>query len=99
MLESFKESKKSRFSSPGTPKIYSTPSFQIIDIVRMMEPLTKSSKQIVNGSMIPSLVRDAFRLAEEERPGAVHLELPEDVAFEEVKDWHIFPAPSYAQYQ
>jgi acetolactate synthase-1/2/3 large subunit len=34
--------------------------------------------------MIPSLVRDAFRLAEEERPGAVHLELPEDVAFEEV---------------
>jgi acetolactate synthase-1/2/3 large subunit len=35
--------------------------FQIIDIVRMMEPLTKSSKQIVNGSMIPSLVRDAFR--------------------------------------
>ncbi|CAC9577527.1 Thiamine pyrophosphate-requiring enzymes [uncultured Gammaproteobacteria bacterium] len=65
--------------------------FQIIDIVRMMEPLTKSSKQIVNGSMIPSLVRDAFRLAEEERPGAVHLELPEDVAFEEVKDWHIFP--------
>ncbi|WP_428086988.1 acetolactate synthase large subunit [Candidatus Thioglobus sp.] len=65
--------------------------FQIIDIVRMMEPLTKSAKQIVNGGMITSLVRDAFRLAEEERPGAVHLELPEDVAAEEVKDWHIFP--------
>ncbi|BBB22807.1 acetolactate synthase I/II/III large subunit [Abyssogena phaseoliformis symbiont OG214] len=64
--------------------------FQIIDIVRMMEPLTKSSKQIVNGVMIPSLVRDAFRLAEEERPGAVHLELPEDVAGEQVKNWHIF---------
>ncbi len=65
--------------------------FQIVDIVRMMEPLTKSSKQIVNGGMIPSLVREAFRLAEEERPGAVHLELPEDVASEEVEDWHIFP--------
>ncbi|BAS67492.1 acetolactate synthase large subunit [Bathymodiolus septemdierum thioautotrophic gill symbiont] len=65
--------------------------FQIVDIVRMMEPLTKSTKQIVNGSMIPSLVRDAFRLAEEERPGAVHLELPEDVAAEEVDNWHIFP--------
>lgn len=65
--------------------------FQIVDIVRMMEPLTKSSKQIVNGGMIPSLVRDGFRLAEEERPGAVHLELPEDVATEEVADWHIFP--------
>ncbi len=65
--------------------------FQIVDIVRMMEPLTKSAKQIVNGGMIPSLVRDAFRLAEEERPGAVHLELPEDVAAEEVEDWYIFP--------
>jgi acetolactate synthase-1/2/3 large subunit len=65
--------------------------FQIVDIVRMMEPLTKSTKQIVNGGMIPSLVRDAFRLAEEERPGAVHLELPEDVAAEEVEGWHIFP--------
>lgn len=65
--------------------------FQIVDIVRIMELLTKSSKQIINGSMIAPLVRDAFRLAEEERPGAVHLELPEDVATEQVKDWHIFP--------
>jgi acetolactate synthase-1/2/3 large subunit len=65
--------------------------FQILDVVRMMEPLTKSSRQIVNGAMIPSMVRDAFRLAEEERPGAVHLELPEDVAREEVDNWHIFP--------
>lgn len=65
--------------------------FQIVDIVRMMEPLTKSSKQIVNGSMIASLVRDAFRLAEEERPGAIHLELPEDVAAADVSDGHIFP--------
>lgn len=65
--------------------------FQIVDIVRMMEPLTKSSKQIVNGNMIASLVRDAFRLAEEERPGAVHLELPEDVAGADVSDGHIFP--------
>ncbi|KAA0444652.1 MAG: acetolactate synthase large subunit [Candidatus Thioglobus sp.] len=65
--------------------------FQIVDIVRMMEPLTKSAKQIVNGGMIPSLVRDAFRIAEEERPGAVHLELPEDVAAEDVQGWHIFP--------
>ncbi|AYQ56431.1 Acetolactate synthase large subunit [Bathymodiolus thermophilus thioautotrophic gill symbiont] len=65
--------------------------FQIIDVVRMMEPLTKSSRQIVNGGMIPPMVRDAFRLAEEERPGAVHLELPEDVAAEEVKEWRLFP--------
>jgi len=57
--------------------------FQILNIVEMMQPLTKFTKQIVNGGMIPSLVREAFRIAQEERPGAVHLELPEDIAREE----------------
>lgn len=57
--------------------------FQIINVVEMMEPLTKLSKQIVNGNTIPALVRESFRLAEEERPGTVHLELPEDIAVEE----------------
>ena len=60
--------------------------FQIIDVVSMMEPLTKFTRQIVNVDMIPSLVREAFRLAQEERPGAVHLELPEDVAEERVEE-------------
>jgi acetolactate synthase-1/2/3 large subunit len=49
-----------------------------------MEPVTKYTKQIVFSDNIPSLIRQAFRLAEEERPGAVHLELPEDVAKEQV---------------
>jgi acetolactate synthase-1/2/3 large subunit len=57
--------------------------FQIIDTVGMMRPITKYTKQIVAADNIPSRVREAFRLAEEERPGAVHLELPEDVAKEE----------------
>ncbi len=65
--------------------------FQILDIVRMMEPLVKDSDQIVYGRQIPSLVRGAFRIAEEERPGAVHLELPEDIASEEVADDSVFP--------
>lgn len=56
--------------------------FQIIDVVDMMTPIAKSTKQIVSASAIPSRIRNAFRLAEEERPGAVHLELPEDVARE-----------------
>ncbi|HUG66535.1 MAG TPA: acetolactate synthase large subunit [Pirellulaceae bacterium] len=56
--------------------------FQIVDIVDMMQPLTKYTQQIVSGSNIPSRVRQAFRCAEEERPGAVHLELPEDIAGE-----------------
>lgn len=65
-------------------------SFQIIDTVDVMKPLTKFSKQIVNGYLIPSLVRESFRVAEEEKPGAVLLELPEDVAKEEVKNYHFF---------
>ena len=56
--------------------------FQIIEVVDMMEPITKYSRQLVSGANIPSRVREAFRLAEEERPGAVHLELPEDIARE-----------------
>lgn len=57
--------------------------FQIVDIVDMMRPITKFTKQIVDANNIPSLVRESIRIAEEERPGAVHLELPEDVASEE----------------
>ena len=59
--------------------------FQIVDVVDMMRPLTKYTKQLVSGANIPSRVREAFRLAEEERPGAVHLELPEDIAREQVE--------------
>lgn len=54
--------------------------FQIINTVEMMKPVTKMTKQIVNGDAVAAMVREAFRQAEEERPGAVHLELPEDVA-------------------
>jgi acetolactate synthase I/II/III large subunit len=56
--------------------------FQIVDMVATMKPLTKFSRQIVSTSSIPSIVREAFRMAAEERPGPVHLELPEDVAAE-----------------
>jgi len=57
--------------------------FQILDIIDLMQPLTKSTRQINIGNKIPSMVRDAFRIASEERPGTVHLELPEDVATED----------------
>ncbi|GGD89713.1 acetolactate synthase [Caballeronia grimmiae] len=60
--------------------------FQIVDIVATMKPLTKASRQIVSAGSIPTVVREAFRLAQEERPGPVHLELPEDVASEQVRD-------------
>jgi acetolactate synthase-1/2/3 large subunit len=57
--------------------------FQIVDIVATMRPLTKMATQIVSAKTIPTLVRDAFRVAQQERPGPVHLELPEDVARED----------------
>src|SRR5580765_4719703 len=59
--------------------------FQIVDVVSAFKPLTKLSLQIVSTSSIPTLVRDAFRIAMEERPGPVLLELPEDVAGEEAE--------------
>jgi len=60
--------------------------FQIVDIVATMKPLTKSSRQIISAASIPTVVRDAFRLASEERPGPVHLELPEDIAGEKLDE-------------
>lgn len=57
--------------------------FQIVDVVDMMRPLTKYTHQIVSGDNIPSRIREAFRMMERERPGAAHLELPEDIAREE----------------
>ena len=66
--------------------------FQIIDVIDMMRPITKYTKQIVDGRNIPSRVREAIRLAREERPGAVHLELPEDIAEEEVNEGLLPPS-------
>ena len=57
--------------------------FQILDVVAMMGPITKYTYQMASADNIPSRVREAIRLAEEEKPGAVHLELPEDIADEQ----------------
>lgn len=65
--------------------------FQIVDVVASMKPLTKMTRQIVSAASIPSMVRDAFRVAMEERPGPVHLELPEDIAGEEIEDVPLIP--------
>jgi acetolactate synthase-1/2/3 large subunit len=60
--------------------------FQMVDVVASMRPLTKMTRQIVSAASIPTLVREAFRVAHEERPGPVHLELPEDIAREQSGD-------------
>lgn len=56
--------------------------FQIVDMVQMFKPVTKYAEQIKHGDRIPAMVREAFRQAESERPGAALLELPEDIAAE-----------------
>lgn len=56
--------------------------FQLIDVVNLMKPITKKSVSILDPGTIPTILRDAFKLAESERPGVVHVEFPEDVASE-----------------
>ncbi|GJD49023.1 Acetolactate synthase, catabolic [Methylobacterium crusticola] len=67
--------------------------FQIVDVIGAMRPLTKLTRQIVSAASIPTIVRDAFRVATEERPGPVHLELPEDIAAEEADVALVPPHP------
>ena len=65
--------------------------FQVVDIVSTMTPLTKMAHQIVSPATIPTMVREAFRVAQQERPGPVHLELPEDIAHEPGPDMAPIP--------
>ena len=60
--------------------------FQILDIVRMMEPITKYTRQMVDANQIPASIREACRIALEEKSGPAHIELPEDIASEEVSN-------------
>ncbi len=75
--------------------------FQIIDVVGMMKPITKMSETIVSGDRIATTVYQAVRTAEDERPGAVHIELPEDIAEEETDalpiPWHEVRRPDADQ--
>jgi acetolactate synthase-1/2/3 large subunit len=55
-------------------------SHQNMDVVGMFEPITKWAWSLVNPDNIPEVVRKAFKLATTEKPGACHVELPEDIA-------------------
>src|SRR5215472_9851225 len=54
-------------------------SHQFIDLVEVMRPITKWNARVTSPEIVPEVVRKAFKLAESEKPGATHLELPEDV--------------------
>lgn len=64
--------------------------FQIVNTCEIFAPVTKFTKQIINANQVACQVREAFRISMEERPGAVHLELPEDVAAEEADQTELF---------
>lgn len=77
-------------------------SHQYIDIVSMFRPITKWNTRISRPDIVTEAVRKAFKVAESEKPGATHLEFPEDVAAEECKSAEFFevrkvrrPAPDH----
>jgi acetolactate synthase-1/2/3 large subunit len=66
-------------------------SHQYIDVVSVYKFVTKWNRSITRAEFIPQVVRKAFALAESEKTGAVHIELPEDVASEEVSQRNLTP--------
>src|SRR3954454_2189860 len=59
-------------------------SHQYIDLLRVMRPITKWNARVSDAEIIPAVVRKAVQLAEGEKPGATHIELPEGVRVEEI---------------
>lgn len=68
----------------GTDRMH-IESHQYLDLVAMFAPVTKWNAQIVRPSNTPEIVRKAFKLAQTEKPGAVHIDLPENIADMEVQ--------------
>lgn len=59
-------------------------SHQSIDAISMFRPVTKWNTSVPKAEVIPEAVRKAFKIAQTEKPGSTHLELPEDVAEESI---------------
>jgi acetolactate synthase-1/2/3 large subunit len=57
-------------------------SHQFLDLVQILQPVVKWNARVTSPDIVPEVVRKAFKLAEAEKPGATHLELPEDVMAE-----------------
>ena len=70
-------------------------SHQHIDVVDTFQPITKWNAQITKAAIIPEIVRKAFKVAETEKPGATHIDFPEDVAEEEIDAEPLLPQAPY----
>jgi len=69
----------------GSDKLHKE-AHQVVDIVRMLEPVTKWNTRVQRVEAIPEIVRKAFRVALLEKPGPTHIELPENLAAADVAD-------------
>ena len=69
----------------GSTKRLHKESHQNMDAIAMVRPISKWAHSIVDGETIPEVVRKAFKLAEAEKPGVTVIELPEDIAKEQVR--------------
>lgn len=80
----------------GSDKLHKE-SHQLVDIPRMLEPVTKWTTRVGRADAIPETVARAFRIARLEKPGPTHIELPEDIAASPV-DPGITPLPPVRSY-
>jgi acetolactate synthase I/II/III large subunit len=68
-------------------------SHQYIDVLDLMRPITKWNARLTDPAIIPEVVRKAFRVAQAQKPGPTHIELPEDVMISEVDAGPLPPGP------
>ncbi len=71
-------------------------SHQYIDLLGIMRPVVKWNARVSSAQIVPEVVRKAFKVAESEKPGSTHLELPEDVMAQPL---HASPLPAHAPVQ
>ncbi|HZD65908.1 MAG TPA: acetolactate synthase large subunit [Acidimicrobiales bacterium] len=68
-------------------------SHQYVDVLSLLRPITKWNARVSEPGIVAETVRKAFRVAEQEKPGATHLELPEDVMAHPVPEELASPLP------
>jgi acetolactate synthase-1/2/3 large subunit len=71
-------------------------SHQYIDLVSILQPVTKWNARVMNPRIVPEVVRKAFKVAQGQKPGPTHLELPEDVMAADV-DASPLPVPRWVR--
>lgn len=69
----------------GTTRLHKE-SHQVLNLVNMFAPISKYSTQIIEPSIIPEIVRKAFKVAQSEKPGVCFMDFPENIAEEKIEN-------------